>query len=224
MIGSMFWGGGIRRLLRTKRPLLALLSAWLLSAGALACGGSSTAGHAGSSTAAGTSTRASTIEAAESDYRRIDGDRDNDVGAPYDDTNNSAALDFGNPADSSDRRTITALVKRYYAAALAGDAARGCSMIYSPLAEAAGEDYGLAGGPSYSLGAKTCQEVLAKTYAHFHAQLAAEVPKLTVTHVLLKEHHGVALLAFAGLPEREIPVTREGHIWRIAALLDRELE
>ena len=44
-----------------------------------------------------------------------------------------------------------------------------------------------------------------------------------MTRVRLIEHHGFALLSFGTLPEREIIVVREGHIWRIGGLIDSEL-
>ena len=44
-----------------------------------------------------------------------------------------------------------------------------------------------------------------------------------VTHILLKGRQGQVQLSFGPLPERKIPVSREGHSWRIAALLDSEL-
>jgi hypothetical protein len=162
-------------------------------------------------------------EEATTNYAKVDGDKDNDVGAAFDDTNNNLALRFGHAAGAGDRRTITALVKRYFAVALAGDAVKGCAMLYSTLAEAAAEDYGVPGGPEYVRGAKTCQAVLSGVFRHYHARLAVEVPKLAVTHVRLQGRQGYAFLSFAPFPERELVVTREGRVWKIGAFLDGEL-
>jgi hypothetical protein len=60
-------------------------------------------------------------------------------------------------------------------------------------------------------------------FKHFHKQLTVEWPKLKVTGVRLQHHHGFAVLSFGSLPERQILVAREGHTWKISALLDTEL-
>jgi len=208
------------------RLVLALISIAILALGASACG--STAGHSASdgSSSAGTTDVANPTPAwlkTSTSYARVDDDKDNDVGASHDDTSNNRVLDFGHPADASDKRAIATLVKRYYATALADDAARGCSMIYSTLAEAIPEDYGEPGGPEYMLGVKTCPAAMSALFKHFHSQLEVEVPKLQITHVLIKGRKGIVVLGFGTLPEREILVDREAHVWKIAALLDSEL-
>jgi hypothetical protein len=155
---------------------------------------------------------------------KADADKDNDIGAPYDDKNNRLAFAFGRPASPSEQRAITTLVKRYYAAALAENGARGCALLYSTLAEAAPEDDSREPGtPAYMKGATTCREVLTKLFTHYHAQLAAEQPKLEVTRVRLEEHHGFAFLSFHTMPERRISVQREGHVWKLSQILDEEL-
>jgi hypothetical protein len=188
------------------------------------CGGASTATHpthASSSVTATQSTATSEASTTPSTavYTKADGDKDGDFGSPDIDR----PLNFGHAAGEPDRKMIATLVKRYYAAALAGDGAKACSMMYSTLAEATPEDYAVPGGPEYLQGAKTCQAVTSRLFRHFHAQLKVEVPKLQVSRVLLKERQGMVLLSFAALPRREIPVNREEHAWKIAALLDGEL-
>jgi hypothetical protein len=184
-------------------------------------------GHAGAPPSSGARTAAAATGPAHQntvpEYARVDADKDNDVQAPADDTNNNSAL-FGHEAAGPERRTIATLVRRYYAIALAGDGTKACSMIYSTLAESVPEDYGTnePPGPPYMKGT-TCPTVLNGLLGHMHAQLAAEVPLLRITHVRLIEHHGIALLAFGPLPERQIDIKREGRTWRIDALLDREL-
>jgi hypothetical protein len=211
------------------KPLLALFAIGLLSVGATACGGASKgtggADHASSNAAvtdAGTATSTSTATPS-LDFRKADGDKDNDIGAPGDDRNNNSVLDFAHAAGPSDRQAIAALIKRYYAAALAEDGAKACSMLYSTLAEAVPEDYGTpSGGQPYMQGT-TCPAVMTLLFKHFHDRLTVELPKLEVTRVRLEEHHGLAVLAFGTMPEREIQVAREGHAWKIEALLDSEL-
>lgn len=103
---------------------------------------------------------------------RSDSDRDNDIGAPGDDTNNSV-LHFGHAANATDTQAITTLIKRYYTAALAENGAKACSMMYSTLAESVPEDYGQSPpGEPYMRGT-TCPAVLKLLFKHEHLQLKA---------------------------------------------------
>jgi hypothetical protein len=207
------------------RRLLALATIALLAVGLFACGGSDAGGSSRVSSVSDPDDVATTVTTSETSPvpldSRVDGDKDNDIGAPNDDTNNNSS--FGHAANLSERRAITALLKRYYATALAGNGARGCSMLYSTLAEAAVEDDAQPPGPVYMRGAKTCAAVMTLLFKHYHAQLAAELPKLRVTHVRLEEHHGIAFLSFGALPERQISVVREGHTWKLNTIYDQEL-
>jgi hypothetical protein len=202
--------------------LLALVAIALLGLGLCACG-SNGSGQKPSSRASTSDPAFASESETPPDYAKVDADKDNDGGGPTDEKNNSRDMHFGRAASVSDQRKVTALVKRYYATALTGDGAKACSMLYSTLAEAVPEDYGEFSGPPYMRGSKSCQEGMTLLLAHFHAQLAAEVPKLAVTRVRLIEHHGFALLSFGSLPEREIVVDREGHTWKIDGLIDSEL-
>jgi hypothetical protein len=203
------------------KRLLLLSTAGLLSLCLAACGGSSSS-----------SSTVDTLRAKEITTRipsdttpapletKADADKDNDIGAPDDDRNNNDVLDFGHAASPSETRAITALVKRYYAAAAAEDGAKACSMIYSTLAEAVPEDYGLSPpGPHYMSG-KTCPAVLTLLFKHFRPQILVELPKLKVARVRLIEHHGLVVLHFGAMPERQIQVRREGHTWKVEGLLD----
>jgi hypothetical protein len=152
----------------------------------------------------------------------VDADHDNDVGAAEDDRNNNSAVDFGHEARPAERRAIVALVKRYYAAALADDGTRDCSLLLSTIAEAAPNDNSREPGtPAYMHGQTTCAGVLDKLFHHYHAQLAAEAPKLRVGHVRLEEHHGLVFLRFGALPERESSVIREGRVWKMSQIYDQ---
>lgn len=211
----------------------------LLAIGLLACGGS---GSGGSSNAAALEKKkieysksvekygTSVSAAVAAEMRpaplnaKVDADHDNDVGSPSEDTNNDYVLNFGRPASAAERSAITALVKRYYATALAGDGARGCAMVSSTIAETAVEDdVREPGGPPYMHGLTSCAQVLHALFAHYHAQLAAELPKLQVTRVRLEEHHGFAFLRFGALSERKISVQRERHTWKMSQMYDEEL-
>jgi hypothetical protein len=208
------------------KRLLALTALVAVAAGLCACGG---AGSTVTKTVKGPDpddeeTTTVTVSGPAPLEARADADKDNDIGAAYDDKSNKQALDFGRAASPPEQRAIKALVKRYYATALAENGARGCSMLYSTLAEAAPEDDSREPGtPAYMHGATTCAEVLRDLFKHYHAQLAAELPKLEVTRVRLEEHHGFAFLGFGTLPERKISVQREGRVWKLSQIYDEEL-
>lgn len=213
------------------RPPLALLAIVAVT-GASSCGDVHSVSHTTSHASYGPAAAGSTATASPNSTTpaaadaRVDGDRDSDIGAPHDDTNNSGALDFGHEASAPDKRTIAALIKRYYAVALFGDGAKACAMLYSTIAESLPEDYGSETGqppgPPYMRG-KTCPAIMTGLFRHFHAQLTVEVPKLRVVRVHLEEHHGVALLNFGALPERTISFAREGHVWKMNEMIDAEL-
>jgi hypothetical protein len=209
------------------KALFAALAIAVFGVGASACGEARPRAHASASTATGAAT-STTVTAAIQASTNADSDKDNDIGAPGDDITNHRAVEFGQDASASDRRAVTALIKRYYAIALAGDGTKACSMLYSPIAESVVNDYasppGQPAGPPYMHGARTCPDAMRLLFEHFHRQLAVETPRLKVTRVRLEEHHGVAILNFGpSLPEREIAIGREGRIWKMQALLDGEL-
>jgi hypothetical protein len=209
------------------KPRLALLAISLLSVCICACGGGGGRADTTASSASVASTNDSTTTAStESPLADIkaDSDKDNDVGAPGDDKQNTSALGFGHAASPSEQRAITALVKRYYAAGFAENGAKACSMIYSTLAESIPEDYSQTPGVPYMRGAKTCSASMTLFFRHYHPLLALEIPKLKVVRVRIEEHHGLVLLSFGTLPEREIYVSRERHVWKMTGLLDVELE
>ncbi len=211
---------------RSKRSrALVVLMLLPLCVGACGTNTSTNSVHHSSSHSADTS---STLAAASSIApapleAKADADKDNDITAPYDDKRHPDVFGFGQAASPADRQAVTALIERYYAAAAAEDGAKACSMIYVTLAEAVPEDYGTSPpGPAYMQG-KTCPAILTLLFKHFHAQLAAGLPLLKVTRVRLEHRHGLAVLSFGKMPERQIAVRRERHTWKLEALLDSEL-
>jgi len=210
------------------RTLLALLAATLLGVGACACGSASkeadSASRSSSGATAANTTAATTTSGAAPVYTKADSDKDNDIGAPYDDTNNNSVLMLGHAASAADERAVAALIRRYYSAASAGEGAKACSTIISSLAKAVGEDYGHgSAGPSYLSAGTTCPAVMDLLFKHFHSQLAVEIPKLKLTRVRIDGQHGAAVLSFGTMPEREFAIIREGHAWKLDDLLDTEL-
>jgi hypothetical protein len=208
-----------------RRSLFALLTIALVGFGLSACASTKTSA---SSTAAVTtdeitsSSKPVTVPPAPAETK-ADADKDNDLGAAGEDTRNNGVLDYGHAASVSEQQAIAKLLKHYYAAATAENGAVACTMIYSTLAESVAEDYGhTPPGPIYSHG-RTCPEVMTRMFAHFHPQLTLELPKLRVAHVRLVEHHGLAILSFGTLPERQISVAREGKTWKVETVLDSEI-
>ncbi len=212
-------GGGTM----TLKGWMATAASVLLTALLAGCGSSDT-GTVKSATTATTSTAAATTAEAPltANLLKADRDKDSDGGGASDDTNNNAVLNFGRPAGASDKRAITTLLERYYRAAATENGAAACSMLYSTLAEGVPEDYGSYNGPTYMRG-NTCPAVMTLLFKHYHRLLETEVPKLKIAQVDLQERHGLAVLNFGALPEREIQVEREGHVWRVTALIDAEL-
>ena len=220
------------RVTRARLLLLPVL-ATLLTCGVSACSGSSTTTTTTTTTAKPAGTPAHTDVSTKTPdpshippaplEAKVDADRDNDIASPYDDKSNGGAIAFGHPAGAADTRAITAAIVHYYAVALAEDGAKACTLIYSPIAESVVEDFGQSPpGPKYMV-ANTCAKAMSLMFKHLHPQLATEVPQLRVRHVQLEEHHGVAILSFGKLAERDISVIREGRAWKIAGLLDKEL-
>lgn len=213
------WDGTRESLTPSPLRLCAAVAALALGCAVGACG--SQAKHP--STAGADATEAAELRPAPLEAE-ADADKDNDIGAAADDTDNRRDFAFGHAVSPSVSGAVTALVKRYYAVALAGQGARGCAMLYSTIAEGLVEDDSREpGGPPYMRGASTCTQVLDALYHHFHAQFAAEVPILQVTSVRLQGGYGYAFLRFGSMPEREIPVKREGRVWRMAQTYDLPL-
>jgi hypothetical protein len=209
------------------KPLLASVTVALLCFPVLACGSSSkgtgSASQTSSSATTPTTAAVTSSTTPTPDFRKVDADKDNDIGAPDDDKNNNSVLDFGQAASSADQSSIASLIKRYYAAALAEDGAKACSLLYSTLAESVPEDYGQSPpGQPYMRGT-TCPTVMMLLFKHEHGKLTVQVPLMKVSRVRLKEHHGLVVLKFGKMPERQIPVAREGRVWKVEALLDSEL-
>jgi hypothetical protein len=150
-----------------------------------------------------------------------DNDSDNRTHSYYDD-DDSGVRRFGHPAGTGDRRAVEGLVKRYFTAASAEDGAAACSMIVSIFAKSVPEDLGRPPGPVYARGS-TCATVMSKIFAHYHRQLAIHAATLRFGGVRVSGGKGVAVLAFKGLPGRQIHVAQEKHVWKMDALLDLEL-
>jgi hypothetical protein len=189
------------------RPLLAPLAVVLLSTGAFACGGTNK--NTGS-------TPSTTAPNGVSPVRNLEDDNDGD-------NDNELVRSFAPEASAADTRTVTALVKRYYAAAYADDGATACSLLYTPLAKVIANEYGHS-PDTQALHGKTCAAVLSKLFKQEHRRLAAEVAIMKVSTVRVSGNNGLVMLYFSGTrPERYFAVEREGGIWKMDTLLDNRL-
>lgn len=204
-----------------KLPI-ALLAVALSGVATTGCGSAGkSASPASEGTAATTTTTATTTPGApaastggstQSSNSAVDPDHDDHI-----------TEDFGHAASDPDKRAVTAVLKAYYAAALAGDGATTCSMIVPSFAKSVPEDYGQASGPA-ALRGKTCSAVMSKLFKQQHQKLASEVSTMVVRRVRLKGNNALAFLAFKTSPEpRYIGIDREGGAWKVSGLLDNSL-
>ena len=196
------------------RTLLVLLTAVLLGAGLLACGGAG--GGSGSVSQDGLG----------GTYLHEDNDADTNI--YNEETDDQRTREFGKAASPEDTKAVIALVRRFYAAAAAGDGAAACSLMAPSLARDAGLSEAaeaahppVPGAPN--LHGDPCPTVMSLLFKEDHEQLVAESATLVVTGVRVEGAHGLALLGFKTMPERWILVAREHGAWTIDAPLDSEL-
>jgi hypothetical protein len=212
------------------RRLFALLVITLLSLGPSACGGAgkatssssqsaSTAATATSTptttpatTPATTPTTPATTPTTTPTTRDRDGDGDN----------NNDDYGYGHAVSAAETQAIAELVKHYYAAAAARDGAKGCSLLYSLLAEEIPELYGEPPGPP-ELRGSTCAAVMSKLFAHHHQELVTDAATVKLMDVRVKRLRGLAIMSFKGMPQRDIAVHLEHGVWKIDELLDTNL-
>ncbi|HEY5194247.1 MAG TPA: hypothetical protein VIJ39_10305 [Solirubrobacteraceae bacterium] len=138
----------------------------------------------------------------------------------YHDDDDAVIVDYGHPASAADRQVITALVRRYQAAAVAGDGAMSCSMLTPSFARAIPEDYGRPPGPSYLRGGKTCAAIMSKILLRSRAEVTTS---FAVTGVRAEGDRAYALLGSAVVPASYVQVERKNGSWRVATLLSHPL-
>jgi hypothetical protein len=208
-----------------RRCTLMLLASVLLAIGLAACGGTSgVADSASRATRAGSSSTSASAQsgtptAAPSGYLKSDGDTDSDDQDPSARGAGRQTFDelpllesYGPPASAAEARTIAALVKRYYAVSLAGDAAQACSMLSASLAA------GLAAHNSEDT-RTGCVAPLSLLLEQQHQRLVSEgIATMLVTDVRVKGDLSLAVLAFEKTPESQLTLVREDGAWRIDEL------
>jgi hypothetical protein len=162
-------------------------------------------------TATGAAGRTSTTEA----DSKTDSDEDNDnPTSSYYDSDDNVVLSYGHAANTTDMRAIATVIKRYYAAAAAGDGREGCSLLYSILIETAPED--LSQTPKEG---ETCLEAMSSFFKRDHRQFKADTVGIGVTRARVKGDSGLALVRL-GSRERRVLVHRENGVWKLGTLLD----
>jgi hypothetical protein len=228
------------------RPALAMVLCAMAALGTAACGGKRAApGHRASATVTAADSEAAGTAGSpylnDGDAEKKD-DRDADNATPshedgdadsveeyegsngndrYHDGDDAAVVAGGHPLGANDAQAIAAVVKRYYAAAAAGDGAVACTMIAAPLRHAIPEDYGHESvGPLYLRAGRTCPQVMSLLFKHFRRGLRSAVA-VTGTSALGGETR--ALLGSKTMPASVIAVTREGGSWKIDNLLGAPL-
>jgi hypothetical protein len=151
-----------------------------------------------------------------------DGDNDNPTRASYDfpDRDDKATFAYGHRPSALDRRAISSLVKRYYAAASRDDGATACSLLISSLASSVSEDYGHGSGSSDTPGGKTCKEVLTMLFGRSREQLAEAI---TVVEVRVEGNGAQVVFSSRKMPASSISLAREGGSWKLVALLGQPL-
>jgi hypothetical protein len=211
------------------KPLLGLLAVTLLGVGSTACGGAhentgtmppSPSGAI--ATGGGSGKTAPSVSPPEPDIKRDhDDDSDSHSNHSYDMDDHSVQY-YGHAASQADRRLVTAVVMRYYAAAAADDGTRGCSLIDVSLAKGLSEEYNQASSPAY-LRSKTCAGVMSKLFKYKPERSSADLAAIRVTGVRVKDDSGLALLRLPTAEVREISVERERGAWKVSMFSDTTL-
>ncbi len=213
------------------RALVVSIAIGLLGAGAVGCGGASGGARSDSQSSPPASVPVETEASIHPDtapagsHLKGDDDIDKDLYNRYDD---GEARNYGHRASAADARAVGALVKRYYAAAVADAGATACALLLPRLAasvklgETAEEVQPPAPGlpPLHGM---SCPRIMSLLFKEAHPQLALADASLQVLEVRVKGGHGIALLGFKTTPERQLALQRDGAAWKIDALLDSEI-
>jgi hypothetical protein len=190
--------------------LVALLA--LTCACLVACSGS----HPRSTSAAATAQARPT--AANAPKLDADEDEDDPSGKHYDRDDNEI-LRFGRAASPAEMPEIAALARNYYADAAADNARAACKLIFSVVAEALPEQYGVK---TYG---RSCVSVTSKLFRLKHAIYVERHQTLQITGALVEDAHGFILLRFhaPNAYDEHLRLRREGNRWTLHQLLDEGL-
>lgn len=208
--------------------LLGCLAAALPAGGLLACGSAHPQGRAGVRSPAvrsdaATPTGASSPRESLAAPLSGDGDGDSPERSTFD-SDDFHSMHFGYAADAQDRRTITALIKRYYAALAREDGATVCSLLLEVVAESMPETQrAQTGGPAAAQTASTCPAAVTPVLAASHRSLVEEDSTLEVIGARVRRRRASAILRFRHRAARHILLYKEEGRWKIGTLADEDL-
>jgi hypothetical protein len=208
------------------KSLLVLLAIMALGVNITACGGTSLISDGSSDAVAASGVPVTTVFSTTpgttasngtqtGGHQKDSNDGDNDPNSSDDE----AFLDYGHAASGADERAVTALVKRYYAAAASADGAKVCAQIYGIIAENIAEEY--AQSPEFS--GPTCAAVMLKLFKQRRQRMAADLAALRVTRVRIEGETGYAFVYLGQVPEPYVAVHRESGAWKMESLFETRL-
>lgn len=140
------------------------------------------------------------------------------------DKNGREIVDFGHPATAGEADAIGAVATKYMRMAAAVDGKGACGLLYAILEEAVVEDYGTSPPGPPELRGRTCPQVMTKLFKRNAKRLASVLPGLRVAVVRVDRLRAYTLFNFGPAPPRHyLALHSERGVWKIDALLDREL-
>lgn len=147
----------------------------------------------------------------------VDGDDDRAKPLGYYDRDDVSTRDYGQPADTKDKRALTFLTRRYYAAASRSDGATACSLLAPAFAKTIPGTYGHgSAGPSYLRETGTCPAVLTLLFQHVHRQVSTQIE---VVRVRVDGDNGLVLIGGPNMQASYLEALREGSQWRFLGML-----
>jgi ketosteroid isomerase-like protein len=145
------------------------------------------------------------------------GRRSSEATPGYHDEDDTAIVGFGHPADAADKQAISSLVRRYYAAAFAGDGRTACGLMDSQTERLVPAIDGSNGTVNRG---QTCPTIMSKLFGENHNSLTGT---FETTDVYVKEDQAYALVGFSPHEIRYIRVHRQNGAWMIDDTLGQPL-
>jgi hypothetical protein len=126
---------------------------------------------------------------------------------------------FGHRGGEGDTSQIASAVEGYYAAIAHDDGARACSLMSAKIAGTIVQTL----GRSPQLHSKGCAAILGLLFKRRSGASPAALADVHVTSVRIRGDRAFALLRGKLIRSGEIPMAREGGVWKVAALSGSEL-
>ncbi len=191
---------------------LAVVSAGMLCLWICSCGGTATRVGKSSRSVLPVEDRTTVIEHITTTSRVL---------GPLDPDDFPRVVNFGHAAGALVSRRISALIRRYYSAAVALDGRVACSMLYSLVVTTIADGDASAEG----LQRGRCAPAMSRLFRQRHHRFVVERDSLVIARVRIEGLNCRVMLRFANQPEaRELDLRLvKGHRWRIAHALDSPL-